>query len=1590
MNPEDEIKKIVHQVEETAEKAVETTIQTVKKVESTFVKWLKRLGKVKAMILGILLALVGILQLSVVQTYFGKHATDYLTELTGFETSVQQVSIRWLDEAVLKKVLIKDRLKNTMIQVDELVVDYSLTGLLDKKDIIIDQVGLIDAKINLINNAQDSTLNIEEWIAAFGSGAPADTAKSNSKFIIHEAYLQNTHFSYQDIHSDSLEKDNFDYFHFELDSINAEIEKFTAKNDTIEVNISTMSAVNPAVNFPIRELRSLFMYCRKSMNFQKLYANIGNSVLRDSLVFRYNNPTDFADFNNKVRIHAKLKDSRITYQDLALFAPSLKQWNETLKISGNINGKVSDLKIRKLDLKFGQNTHIQGNIAMEGLPNIEETFIDYDLDNSQIFLPDIRQYLPPDAYSRGEKFGLVKFSSELQGFYYDFVAHGDFNTNLGYFAADNIHLNLGEKTNTYEGNVTTKNFDLGQLLFMPDILQKVDLKGFIKGKGFTPATAEVDIDSYIDRLGIMGYDYRKIDLDAKLSKSLFEGKIVVNDSNFVFNADADINLMDSTIALTGKIEKALLHKMNLTPKPTSVKAEMLLNLKGLDLDALEGVARINHFDFVMDGKRLDMDYFTLVDKLISKNLRRVALGSSLVNFTAQGDFSVGTIVNQLSEMAKEYLLHFERDSTKINAYYAQKAENNLRLQNGGKPYKRSKQATALKSKNMVKNFDQKEFASETFKSSNLNYEVWLKNINPIFNFFQINAKVSQDTKINGEIFYGQKSGITLKTKIDSLFYDKLEFYNNDLTFSTSKRQDSAGVLGKVHLSSEKQFVLGEKNELIIDTDGLKIEANLTDFLLKYHLFLHQSETTNSVDTKGNLTFLPQQTFLLDIEPSKFNLVGELWGNPEDTEIKIQGKEIHFKNLNLSNGEDSISIIGDISENEHKKLTITVKDLELDVFSEFLGFKLGGELNGFVALQGLYQQDKLKIENEIRINEVSLNNFLVGNIFNSGTWDSPSKSMIINANIARENIKTLICKGTYTPENKVSPLDLKVQLADIEIRILEPFLADIASGFGGTAKGDLHITGAPAAPTVEGSAFIKKGKFTINALGATYDFTDRIYFEKNGIAFKRFKIRDSQRSLGLLYGNIFHKGFQDFALDLKANFKSFILLDTKVSDDALYYGMAVGTGTLGIKSEGNTLNIDVNVKSDKGTKMYLAFDGYSTVEQKDFINYVEFSPKRYKDTLKMGYKPAHPTIDLSRLIINLNTEITPDALVEIILDRKTGDIIRGNATGKVSIKYDSKADMEMFGNVEIVSGAYNFTFQNLFNKEFGIARGSSISWAGDPLKGTMNIKATYLQRASLAPIIETAGDNDSPEIKRRYPIQVDLLLKGELFSPEIKFDINFFDYPNTIVAGGQSISLANNVAAFKTRINNDEAELNRQVFSLILLRKLSPRNAFSGLGQSAAGSVSELLTNQLSYYLSQVDENLEVDIDLNGLDANALNTFQLRLSYSFWNGRVRVTRDGSFTNMQNQANASSVIGDWTIEYLITRDGRLRAKMYRRNFSNVFDASLGNTSATTGASIMYFKSFNKFGELFGNIFKKSKKKKEKQSKAKEKIIEKEPPQ
>ena len=180
-----------------------------------------------------------------------------------------------------------------------------------------------------------------------------------------------------------------------------------------------------------------------------------------------------------------------------------------------------------------------------------------------------------------------------------------------------------------------------------------------------------------------------------------------------------------------------------------------------------------------------------------------------------------------------------------------------------------------------------------------------------------------------------------------------------------------------------------------------------------------------------------------------------------------------------------------------------------------------------------------------------------------------------------------------------------------------------------------------------------------------------------------------------------------------------------------------------------------------------------------------------------------------------------------------------------------------------------------------------------------------------------------------------------------------DYP-------QNSEFNQGVTSFENRIKTDEQELNRQVSNVILLNSMAPQGAGALANYNVLSTITELFSNQISNVFSQIDPNLNVDLTTTGtaLNQDLINNLQVRLSYNF-NDRFRLTRSGGFTTVTNQTNAQSLIGDWALEWFVTRDGSLRFKTYNRNLQTTLNgATLNNNQTFTagGASLLYTKSFN----------------------------------
>jgi hypothetical protein len=242
-------------------------------------------------------------------------------------------------------------------------------------------------------------------------------------------------------------------------------------------------------------------------------------------------------------------------------------------------------------------------------------------------------------------------------------------------------------------------------------------------------------------------------------------------------------------------------------------------------------------------------------------------------------------------------------------------------------------------------------------------------------------------------------------------------------------------------------------------------------------------------------------------------------------------------------------------------------------------------------------------------------------------------------------------------------------------------------------------------------------------------------------------------------------------------------------------------------------------------------------------------------------------------------------------------------------------------------------------------------------------------ASLTPLIPDSDLNgldrttalNSPIYKRKYLSSVILDLSGPILKPEIKMNIEIKDKPT-------EIKLATAIAKFESQILTDENLLNQEIVSLFLIRSfISPDNSsgFSGAAL-AGGTISELLSNQFSNWLSQVNNNIEIQFDVNGVDAAALSNLQLRLSYALLDGRLRVTRSGGFqssTSANGTSNNQTLAGDWTLEYRLGKESKFWIKAFMRNnqASSTTNTQL-STNTTTGATISHSTSFNSLSELF----------------------------
>ena len=341
------------------------------------------------------------------------------------------------------------------------------------------------------------------------------------RVIADYARLNNCRFTYDDFRKEKIEK-GLDYNHLEVLDINMEIQNGRFLHDTIRADFNSMTCREQS-GLEIISLIAKAEMTPYNIVCRKLNLVTPKSHVRDHFEMDFNSLLDFYDFVNSVNMKAELKDAKIAMQDINYFAHALDVIeDETIEMDGTITGTVSGIRARNLTFRAGERSVFEGRLDLYGLPNLQETFIDFKANRVSTTAGDLKQFYPPIVFSNDlYKLGNMTFTGNFIGFYYDFVAFGDLTTNLGSIASDvNFKVDQQTLTPAYSGHIAMDGFDLGKFWEQEENIGKLTLQTAIEGKGIKLKELQAELDGSVESFTLLGHEYNGIKIDGRFEERM--------------------------------------------------------------------------------------------------------------------------------------------------------------------------------------------------------------------------------------------------------------------------------------------------------------------------------------------------------------------------------------------------------------------------------------------------------------------------------------------------------------------------------------------------------------------------------------------------------------------------------------------------------------------------------------------------------------------------------------------------------------------------------------------------------------------------------------------------------------------------------------------------------------------------------------------------------------------------------------------------------------------------------------------------------------------------------------------------------------
>ena len=1315
--------------------------------------------------------------------------------------------------------------------------------------------------------------------------------------------------------------DRFDGQHLAFTSITGTLKNAVFLNDTLTTDIKLKAKEKSG--FELKNLQASMKFTPDIMEFKNLLLETNKSKLGNYFSMRYKDfNDDLSSFIHNVTLEGNFENSYINSDDIAFFAPALKTWKRTFNIEGIAKGPVDNLTAKKMIIKTG-NSSVDGDIALRGLPDINNTFIDFKSNNLVTNYTDLSAIIPSlknitkPALS---KLGNINFKGNYTGFINDFVTYGTISTNLGNIVAD-INMKLPEnKPATYSGKISSAGFKLGQFI-NSNAVGNIALDGNIVGSGFALKNLNATFKGNIHQLEANNYNYTNIIVDGKFDKQIFTGHGKVDDPNL------KIEQFDGSVSFAGKesvfnfdavLAKSDLKKLHLTKDDVALDGRFKLNFTGNTIDNFLGTASVYGATLLHNGNKLSFDSLTL-NSYIADNKKYLSFQSNEVEGNVTGKFKI----LELPDAFKVFL----------NRYYPAYIP---------KPnYSVSDQDFSffIKTKEVdeyVQLIDKKlkGFNNSTF-SGNLNLAKNELNVNAIVPQFEYDKKV-----FNGVNLVSSGNLDTLNTKIttgDIVLNDSLHFPGTDLSI---KSHNDASVI------------------------ALKTSASKT---------LSEAELNATVQTL-------KDGVRINFAPSSFIINDKKWQLEKDGELTIRKSYVDASEVKFVQGNQEIVIstedAGDGTDNTN--VVAKLKKVNIDDFTPFFLKKprLEGTLTGTITLKDPF--GKQIIEYDALAENFKLDDKDIGNTTLKGDVNTATGLTKFKAGSDNKLYKFNVDGSINYKDTLDNRMNIDFLAEHFDIALLDNYLGNIFSNMQGDLAGKLKVSGSGNNKTITGTATVTDGSLKVKYTQCKYLFTNEtIIFNPGEIDFGTLQIKDTLGNTGTVSGKLYHKFFQDFAFDnVNVETGKMLLLNTTQKDNTQFYGKVIGKATMSLNGDITDMRMKINGEPSilDSSHIYLPTGSGRETGVIDYIDFIQFGTKMEDVTGKQA----------SNIFVDMDLKANPACKIDVILDEATGDIIKGQGNGDLKIQVGTTTPLSIRGRYDITKGDYTFNFQTFLKKPFTLNKGSSITWSGDPYLANINIEAEYLaenvdfssisssngykQRGDIRIIASLTGILNKPDIQFSFALPDQSPYKGDYFVQN-KLD-GFRKEPSEMNKQVASLLLINSFISGQQNVLSGNTPFTLAANSI--------GGVVSGWLTGIFNKGLEKATNGVASVYLDFNSSFDLQSTAALLQANVKTGLRLLL-----NNRLVVLIGGNIDiNNPNVllANKSLVSPDITIEYMLTKDGRWRAVGFNRSSIVATDLT-GSQRNKTGVKITYRKDYDKLTKA-ERILRREEKRKNKKEAAAEK--------